>query len=1140
MFHSCVRAFCLPPLGFMWLHVVRSSALLCGGTGPAGECRDRRVEYELDLLPYTIMPKTKEENGEWHTCALVKTVPWPDDGLQPTCLCMANYRFDYRLSLGPAAPGVQENKLVAPRLRLPGPDSGGCEGGRREGYPAELRDYMLEKFHFGTKGWQLAEMCHVSPCTYVRVGLEIGMLKVWQREMDAWGVQGPLDEESDGAMLMQSYSRQSIPPRPDGIPRREFEELVSDFRQLVDMGIGRRARRDLIFRVQCRQPARVFRFLQEVLGECLDDDAVLPIDCRRYPVDIDDWVSRAFELLSEHAPMPSASPRRSPARADPTLPFGMMHAAHVWRDGTWSTAEELIQMGRTDLLPQRARPTLSTGRSSTERPSGKGSGSGPGAMPHSEEDEPDVTGLFQGDVTPRRTWEQLMDLFWEWFEGGRQVGMAVGMVRRFVQARERPNYDSWSLGAVNALGAGIPGSDGIEWSLTPADFYVWATEVEARLFAAFIHDRAQAADAARVGAGEADGVVLMERGRRGGERQRRARRSRSRAPEVRRRRTPVGPASSGSRGPAGNASTRVSTREALRTAPWRSVPPALSSRSNRSGGSNPSSRRPASPRRSEVAGDRAEGSASSSSNLTYVPGPPRDNDDCVDIWRHILGVETSALPRGIEITGGDGPFIPDARADYIRRVLSGFTAEQQALMTLGLMTVLRAMLAELGVILHASSFVDVVAEMPADPGADEDDEDGEGVTLMLQMDMHLDESEALALVQQDVAVVSGVMSRLQDALMGDDRGLSRVRAAHLRARVHRMRLGNFVDRDLADRVEALCVVVEEHGQECLAGGFHAMEAQVAEWTWGWWRVLEPLMVQQLDNPPVESASIQIASSLSTTGGLSGSLGSADLADLDADQAEARRDAAALQHQQELFEEEESRYYQGVEAAVQAELSRAEAKACRDWDDWALWDSMHNSPVRGRKRTFLNVTVSSGAPSSASQSWSVPVDGLAGQQITLSFRTVIEAQDGMDNTRGSGSPDSGATTIPAAVNSSRGCLHRGVFPWSSRSSRLCTRVGVKGTYREKQFRLNMALRPLSSWRLRRSFCRVDLSMFLVVLGWLQGRRCQGMRVLRLPGLLPGLSRVRILPVIREAIQRLQGWLQRALIHCLTNCWPHANR
>ena len=181
-------------------------------------------------------------------------------------------------------------------------------------------------------------------------------------------------------------------------------------------------------------------------------------------------------------------------------------------------------MGRTDLLPQRARPTLSRGRSSHERPTGEETGPGPGAPPRPEEDETDVTGLFQGDVAPRRTWEQLMDLFWEWFEGGRQVGMAVGMVRRFVQARERPNYDSWSLGAVNALGAGIPGSEGIEWSLTPADFYVWATEVEARLFAAFINDRAQAADAARAGAGEADGVVLMERGRRGGERQRRARR----------------------------------------------------------------------------------------------------------------------------------------------------------------------------------------------------------------------------------------------------------------------------------------------------------------------------------------------------------------------------------------------------------------------------------------------------------------------------------------------------------------------------------------------------------------------------------------------------------------------------------------
>ena len=59
-------------------------------------------------------------------------------------------------------------------------------------------------------------------------------------------------------------------------------------------------------------------------------------------------------------------------------------------------------------------------------------------------------------------------------------------------------------------------------------------------------------------------------------------------------------------------------------------------------------------------------------------------------------MDTTALPNGQETTSQDGPFIPDTRANYIRTVLSGFSAEQQALMTLGLLTAFRAMMSELG------------------------------------------------------------------------------------------------------------------------------------------------------------------------------------------------------------------------------------------------------------------------------------------------------------------------------------------------------------------------------------------------------------------------------------------------------------
>ncbi|OLP77544.1 Gramicidin S biosynthesis protein GrsT [Symbiodinium microadriaticum] len=54
--------------------------------------------------------------------------------------------------------------------------------------------------------------------------------------------------------------------------------------------------------------------------------------------------------------------------------------------------------------------------------------------------EPDVSSLFQTARPLSRTWEELMDVFWGWFEEGRQVGLAVRMVRRFLQDRDSEEY----------------------------------------------------------------------------------------------------------------------------------------------------------------------------------------------------------------------------------------------------------------------------------------------------------------------------------------------------------------------------------------------------------------------------------------------------------------------------------------------------------------------------------------------------------------------------------------------------------------------------------------------------------------------------------------------------------------------------
>ena len=115
-------------------------------------------------------------------------------------------------------------------------------------------------------------------------------------------------------------------------------------------------------------------------------------------------------------------------------------------------------------------------------------------------------------------------------------------------------------------------------------------------------------------------------------------------------------------------------------------------------------------------------------------------------------------------------------------------------------------MSELGVVLHAASFVEVVPEgAAAGEEEDEEDEDEDGIpTLMLQMDTQLLDDVGLSLVQRDASEIAGALGRLQDALAGPDAGVSRLRAAHLRGRVHRLRLNSFVEASVSDQVEALC------------------------------------------------------------------------------------------------------------------------------------------------------------------------------------------------------------------------------------------------------------------------------------------------------------------------------------------------
>ena len=178
--------------------------------------------------------------------------------------------------------------------------------------------------------------------------------------------------------------------------------------------------------------------------------------------------------------------------------------------------------------------------------------------------------------------------------------------------------------------------------LSPADFYLWATEVENILYQAFQQGGTRGQTDNRASPDhemEDEQLDLMERGRRGGERQRRSNRgNRSRSDRAPHRRRRQGEVASGSAGSGAARGTRSSNRTAehLRAAPWRTPGPELGV-----------ARRGGAVAEVPSASGGTCGSASSSSGpLSFRPAPPRDNDDCVDIWRHLLGVDTTALPSG--------------------------------------------------------------------------------------------------------------------------------------------------------------------------------------------------------------------------------------------------------------------------------------------------------------------------------------------------------------------------------------------------------------------------------------------------------------------------------------------------------------
>ncbi|CAE7294318.1 unnamed protein product [Symbiodinium sp. CCMP2592] len=593
-------------------------------------------------------------------------------------------------------------------------------------------------------------------------------------------------------------------------------------------------------------------------------------------------------------------------------------------------------------------------------PSNASDGAGSVQADHiDDEGNGEETGLFQLRAADIPTWESLVEQLGEWWDEGMQVGEAICMVRGISEGRRDDLYLRWLRGPLGSLGMDIVHSEHTSYEVGPPNFFRWAETIEGILWRCFCRDREQGT---LQGDAEVDRNMVAEGGL-------------ARSAEM----TEV---------------IDVESVEVVKT--WKVdvivVVLVPAQRRKKPEEFKPKPTRPsrASGCGSSTDGPRGSGAGSSTDrpserdgrpgsstdfdmSMTFFPNGPRDTDEGVDIWRYILGICTTDLPRGLATVPNGGPFISDDRADYIAEVLRGYTVHQQLLMTISLVTAVRAIMHELGAVMHAASLVEVELD-----GSDRDE-----VAVEVRDD---DDEGHTSLVQLEATKVYGLVQHLQRELEGPSPGLARLRAANLHERLRRIRrVPGQLDVDLIDQAEALCVAVEDTGRRHVPTGFLSEPSQVDEWASQWWNRLQPMICGP-------SGAVSLSSSLpaSSLDRVNEDVDCAVINELIEDMKETARDAEGLDEMQARFEQEEAEYLKGVQQAVEHHMGEEETRKCRDWDDWALFDEMHSGARPRRKRSILAVSLGSvaGGPGPEKR-WKIPV--AVGQEV----RIRVEEEDGSE-------------------------------------------------------------------------------------------------------------------------------------------------
>ena len=751
-----------------------------------------------------------------------------------------------------------------------------------------------------------------------------------------------------------------------------FTKAKKGFARLLSQGDGRRAALTLRDRLRrCRHHAAIQAHLPDILAAEPQEEEVRS----GVRVEVEVWVQFVLEELARVGGLSGAdrevltgadegqaigSTPTCPSPNTESMPHGIFHAAYIWSDGSWSTREDLRQTGRFDLLPQ-----------SRETTEDDDTGGGLGSM--ALESELDGVSMFQLGARDT-TWEDLMEQMWTWFEGGLQVELALAMLRRRTEERRDRDYLRWVQGPLHTVGAGVALCRRASTETTPPIFYRWSQRVEAHLFAGYFREIMDTGDESSMMDREGyDRRRARARSRttRGERWQRRAERRERVTEETRHL---GGGRASGSRPDRLPAdaweewSYRRSRNEEIRGCSARDAVPRRATGGTRGTGAREGHEQ------ASGSGDPAPIHGDMVPVVNEASGIPNLQEpmlvsQAVDLWRYLLFArDTYTNPRGaVPLSWLPMPMLRDIQVH-----LESMSQHNLAVMTVGLMSMLRFLMAELS---QTMDFAQAILNSQTNPDEavdlDEDDPEPDGLgdgTSLMQGFFSTDGRDSMD------RRWARAMLRLHKELDAQSKPMRLQSVAVLRGCMPAVML-SLSATSWQSQLQAVLVAVQDDSQ----GAEGAVEAP-HEWIQSW--------VQELSEfiPGFHyRQQAQLVDSVSDRA----------IEELIQDEAEERAVQQALEARDE--EEEARREAHDLLCAQEMDHLQKEAAEYHDWERHVERSSLKRAPSPGKdekskKVCHMTMEIASGSSDRPrvlhTLAFDIPADGT---DLTLRFRTHVDTE-----------------------------------------------------------------------------------------------------------------------------------------------------